>query len=88
MRRAVVFGLLIAVGGLAWLILDADPEGREQLWNEVTGIFNGGAEERAPNWGDVATKVGEFTGEERALREALNPAITVEPEPVPTPAAP
>ena len=75
------------VGGLAWLILDADPEGREQLWNEVTGIFDG-EEDRAPNWGDVATKVGEFTDEERALREALNPAITVEPQPVPPPVAP
>ena len=87
MRRAVVLALLIAVGGLAWLILDADPEGREQLWNEVTGLFDG-EEDRAPNWGDVATKVGEFTNEERALREALNPAITVEPQPVPPPVAP
>jgi hypothetical protein len=82
MRRTVVLGLLIAVGGLGWLILDADPEGREQLWNEVTGIFDG-EEDRAPNWGDVATKVGEFTAEERALREALTPAITVEPQAVP-----
>lgn len=87
MRRAVVLGLVLAVGGLAWLILDADPEGRQQLWNEVTGLFDG-EEDRAPNWGDVATKVGEFTEEERALREALNPAITVEPEAVPPPATP
>jgi hypothetical protein len=87
MRRAVVFGLLIVAGALAWLILDADPEGREQLWNEVTGIF-GAEEDRAPNWGDVATKVGEFTEEERALRQALNPAITVEPQAVPPPVTP
>jgi hypothetical protein len=87
MRRAVVLALLLAVGGLAWLILDADPEGRQQLWNEVTNLFDG-EEDRAPNWGDVATKVGEFTNEERALREALNPAITMEPEPVPPPVTP
>jgi hypothetical protein len=88
MRRAIAFGVVIVVGVLAWLILDADPEGRQQLWNEVTGIFNGGEEQRAPNWGDVATKVGEFTNEERALREALNPAIGIEPEAAPPPVAP
>lgn len=83
MRRGIVFGTLIAVGALGWVLLDADPDGRQELVDRITNAFTDDPEEPAlpPNWGDVATKVGEFAEEERTLREALNPAIGAEPTP-------
>lgn len=76
MRRFLVLGAVFIVAAMAWLLLDADPDGRRELVDRITNAFSSPEEEPpAPNWGDVATKVGEFTEEERALREALNPAF-------------
>lgn len=73
-RRIVILGTLLVVGAAAFVILDADRAGTEDLWSRVTAIFRGSAEPPPePNWGDVATRIGEFTDEERALREVLNP---------------
>jgi hypothetical protein len=58
MRRAIVITVILGLGIVGWVILDADPDGRAELWDEVTGWF-GGNDEPAPNWGDVAVKVGE-----------------------------
>lgn len=75
-RRAIVLGVAFAVGAVGWIILDADPEGRQALVDRLANAFGGGPEETAPpNWGDVATKVGEFTEADRELREVLNPAL-------------
>jgi hypothetical protein len=81
MRRFWILAVLIGVGAIGWLLLDADPEGRRALFDRLADAFGGGEEAAAPNWGDVATKVGEFTAEERALREALNPALGAGPAP-------
>ena len=82
MRRGIVFGTLIAVGALGWVLLDADPDGRQELVDRITNAFTDEREPPLPpNWGDVATKVGEFAEEERTLREALNPSIGAEPTP-------
>ncbi len=75
MRRFLVLAVTFTIGAVAWIILDADPEGRQALFDRIAHAFNGTEEAPAPNWGDVATKVGEFTDEERALRAVLNPAI-------------
>ena len=75
MRRFWVLTVVIGVGVVGWLLLDADPEGRQELVDRITNAFSGGEETPPPNWGDVATKVGEFTEEERGLREVLNPAF-------------
>ncbi len=85
MRRAVVFAIVISVGVVAWLLLDADPEGRAELWARITGVFTGGeaTEPEPPNWGDVANKAGEFAEGNRALREVLNPEGAVAPTPTP-----
>lgn len=88
-RRGLLLGAVFVIGAAGWIILDADPQGREDLWNRVTGLFDG--EDRpAANWGDVAAKVGEFAEEERALHERLNQVPPVElapvpPQPVPAP---
>lgn len=74
--RIIILGAALVVGAAAFVILDADRSGTEDLWSRVTAVFRGNAEPAAePNWGDVATRIGEFTDEERALREVLNPAI-------------
>lgn len=75
MRRFLILTVAFTVGAVAWIILDADPEGRQELFDRIANAINGTEEAPAPNWGDVATKVGEFTDEERALRAVLNPAI-------------
>lgn len=77
MKRFLVLAVVFIVAASAWLILDADPDGRQELVDRITNAFGGEeeAEPVAPNWGDVATKVGEFAEEERALREVLNPAF-------------
>ena len=75
MRRAIILTVVFAVGAVARIILDADPQGRQELLDRIAHAFNGTEEAPSPNWGDVATKVGEFTDEERALRAVLNPAI-------------
>ena len=75
MRRFVVLTVLFSVATMAWLLLDADPEGRRDLVDRITNAFTDEEVAPPPNWGDVATKVGEFTEEERALREALNPPL-------------
>jgi hypothetical protein len=79
MRRFWILAVAIGIGAVGWLLLDADPEGRQALFDRLADVFGGAEETAAPNWGDVATKVGEFTEEERALREALNPAFGAEP---------
>jgi hypothetical protein len=91
MRRYVVLTGVFVVAAAAWLLLDADPDGRQELVDRITSAFSAQEEESAPpNWGDVATKVGEFTEEERQLREVLNPALgdglSVEGEAAETPA--
>ena len=73
MRRTLSFAILIGVGLIGWVLLDADPAGRADLWARITGVF-GQTEEAAPeppNWGDVANKAGEFAEAERAVREVL-----------------
>ncbi len=75
MRRALVLTVAFTIGAVAWVILDADPQGRQALVDRIASVFNGNEEAPPPNWGDVATKVGEFTDEERALRGVLNPAL-------------
>ncbi len=82
MRRFWLLAVVIGLGAVGWLLLDADPEGRQALLDRLANAFGGAEETARPNWGDVATKVGEFTEEERALREALNPALGGEPAPV------
>jgi len=77
-RRFWLLTMVFAVGAVGWLLLDADPEGRQDLVDRITNAFSGEAAP-PPNWGDVATKVGEFTEEERELRAVLNPALTGEP---------
>jgi hypothetical protein len=81
MRRFLVLAVAFTIGAVAWILLDADPEGRQELVDRIANAFNGTEEAPPPNWGDVATKVGEFTDEERALREALNPALAGAPQP-------
>ena len=80
MRRFWVLTIVIGVGVIAWLLLDADPEGRQELADRIANAFGATEEAPPPNWGDVATKVGEFTEEERQLRETLNPAFGGLPE--------
>lgn len=78
MRRFLILGSVSVVAIVGWLLLDADPEGRQELVDRIGDAFGGDAEEAepaTPNWGDVATKVGEFAEEERALRSVLNPAF-------------
>jgi len=85
MRRFLVIGAVTTVVLVGWLLLDADPDGRQDLVDRIADAFGDGgeAEETAPpNWGDVATKVGEFTEEERALRSVLEPALSEEAESV------
>jgi len=81
--RTIVVGAVVVVAIGAFVLLDADREGREELWNRVTTAFGGEREPAAvPNWGDVADRIGQFTDEERALRQVLNPAVPVEgPQP-------
>ena len=74
--RVILLGTVVVVGAAAFVILDADRAGTQDLWSRVTTVFRGNAEPAPrPNWGDVATQIGQFTDEERALREVLNPAI-------------
>lgn len=74
--RAIVVGAVVVVAVGAYVLLDADQQGREDLWNRITTAFGGEREpEAVPNWGDVAQRIGEFTDEERALREVLAPAV-------------
>ena len=76
MRRFFVLAIVFAVGAAAWLLLDADPDGRQALVDRLADAVGMGEEETPPpNWGDVATKVGEFTEADRELREVLNPAL-------------
>ena len=76
MRRYLVLGAVFVVAVMGWLILDADPEGRQDLVDRISNAFSDPDEApAAPNWGDVATKVGEFTEEERSLRDVLDPAF-------------
>lgn len=76
MRRYVILTAAFVVAATAWVLLDADPDGRQELVDRITNAFSTPEEDPAPpNWGDVATKVGEFTEEERQLREVLNPAL-------------
>jgi hypothetical protein len=84
--RMIVVSALVVVAVGTYVILDADPEGRADLWNRVTTAF-GGEQEPAvvPNWGDVAQRIGQFTDEERALREVLTPTVAAD---VPTPETP
>ena len=87
-RRTIVVGALVVVAIGGFVLLDADREGREELWNRVTTAFGGEQEpEAVPNWGDVAERIGQFTDEERALREGLTPAVPVEGPQPETPAA-
>ncbi|MCW5717044.1 MAG: hypothetical protein KIS68_04335 [Bauldia sp.] len=84
--RTVVVGALVVVAVGGFVLLDADREGREELWNRVTTAFGGQQEpETVPNWGDVAERIGQFTDEERALREVLAPAVVTDG---PTPETP
>jgi hypothetical protein len=62
--RRVVAVLLVAGGILGIWWLAEDGRLRDRL-SEVT------AAPPPANWGDVADKVGEFAGEERALRESI-----------------
>ena len=78
MRRFALLTLVFGIGAVGWLLLDADPEGRQELVDRITNAFSGGDETAPPNWGDVATKVGEFADEERELREILDPALGAE----------
>jgi hypothetical protein len=78
-RRFWLPAVVIGIGAVGWLLLDADPEGRQALFDRLADAFGGAEETTPPNWGDVATKVGEFTEEERALRAVLNPALGGEP---------
>ena len=76
MRRGLVLAAVLVVGALAWVLLDADPDGRQELVDRLANAFGADTEEAPPpNWGDVATKVGEFTEADRELREVLNPAL-------------
>ncbi|MGV8839457.1 MAG: hypothetical protein ACWA6X_04035 [Bauldia sp.] len=80
-RALVVTGLVVVAVG-AYVLLDADPDGRAELWNRVTTAFGAEQEpEAVPNWGDVAERIGQFTDEERALREVLAPAVPTETPP-------
>jgi hypothetical protein len=86
-RRTIVVGSLVVVAVGGFVLLDADREGREELWNRVTTAFGGEPEpEAVPNWGDVAERIGQFTDEERALREVLTPAGPGEVPQLETPA--
>ncbi|MCC6734718.1 MAG: hypothetical protein IT534_01160 [Bauldia sp.] len=85
-RALVVTGLVVVAVG-TYVLLDADPEGRAELWNRVTTAFGAEQEpEAVPNWGDVAERIGQFTDEERALREVLTPAAPPETPPAEAPA--
>jgi hypothetical protein len=79
-RRFLILTLVFIVGAVGWVLLDADPEGRQELVDRITDAFSGN-NDPPPNWGDVATKVGEFTEGERELRDVLNPAMATEPAP-------
>lgn len=76
MRKILVFVAAIAAVA-AWLSFDRESAARQQLsrlWSGVQSMFAGEPEKPETfNWGDVAEKVGEFTREERGLREVLRP---------------
>jgi hypothetical protein len=77
MRRTLGIGILLVVVIGGWLIIDADSRARDEIariWDDFTTFLSGG-DDAVPNWGDVASKVGEFADEERALREVLDPAL-------------
>lgn len=81
-KRTVALVAVFAIGGLGWVLLDADPDGRQALADRLANVFGAGPEETAPpNWGDVATKVGEFAEADRELRDVLNPALEAGAEP-------
>jgi hypothetical protein len=76
MRRFIIFTGIFAIGATGWILLDADPGGRQELVDRIANAFGADtAEPPPPNWGDVATAVGEFTDADRELREVLNPAL-------------
>ena len=76
MRRFLILSGVIAVGAVGWILLDADPGGRQVLVDRIANAFGtDNGEAPPPNWGDVATAVGEFTDADRELRGVLNPAL-------------
>lgn len=91
MRLVLAFiGVIAALA--AWLSLDGSSAARQRLadlWHQTTLLFGAdAAPKRGANWGDVAAKIGEFTAEERGLRQVLNggdraptAAPAAEPEP-------
>lgn len=70
MQRLLLAGAVaVATLGMWWLMGAGGLEGRlAGLGDRIAEQIGDG---QAPNWGDVADKVGEFAREERGLKETV-----------------
>jgi len=83
MRYVVAFLVFVAF----WQVIAEVSQGHSEVGHFFARVFgdDGRVRDDAPNWGDVAKKIGELSAERAALRQGLD-AEVAPPEPKPRPA--
>lgn len=71
MRLAI--GFLIVAG--LWLAVSNLPSGTDSFDEIERFLFAHGQDRNAPNWGDVAAKIGELSDERAGLEQNLDPPL-------------